>query len=182
MPSDVAEFLQHMHAEKGKLKSIVPKKEASSAYDDEQIYYYNTDNEFSTILGQDSGTTWERRNKRMFNYIIDLPLGEYSSDWYLVTNDAIGKCVSTSQPSWTIIVIILFFFFQMIYWPTHRRLFTVKVQARAVCRFMPWSTCVTQAFSKTNYQKRMVSITNCKNYKSHLTSEILALFRLQICN
>lgn len=93
MPGDVTEFLQHVHAEKGKFKSNVATKETSTAYDDddEQIYYYNTDNEFSTILGQDPATTWERRNKRMFNYIIDLPLGDYSSDWYLVTNDAIGK-------------------------------------------------------------------------------------------
>lgn len=91
MPGDVTEFLQHVHAEKAKFKSPAATKETSTAYDDEQIYYYNTDNEFSTILGQDPATTWERRNKRMFNYIIDLPLGDYSSDWYLVTNDAIGK-------------------------------------------------------------------------------------------
>lgn len=91
MPGDVTEFLQHVHAEKAKFKSTVAAKETSTAYDDEQIYYYNTDNEFSTILGQDPATTWERRNKRMFNYIIDLPVGDYSSDWYLVTNDAIGK-------------------------------------------------------------------------------------------
>lgn len=94
MPGDVTEFLQHVHAEKAKFKSstsAAAPKETSTADDDEQIYYYNTDNEFSTILGQDPATTWERRNKRMFNYIIDLPLGDYSSDWYLVTNDAIGN-------------------------------------------------------------------------------------------
>lgn len=91
MPGDVTEFLQHVHAEKAKFKSTVVTKETSIADDDEQIYYYNADNEFSTILGQDPATTWDRRNRRMFNYIIDLPLGDYSSDWYLVTNDAIGK-------------------------------------------------------------------------------------------
>lgn len=94
MPADVTEFLQHVHAEKAKFKSstsATAAKETSTADDDNQIYYYNTDNEFSTILGQDPATTWERRNKRMFNYIIDLPLGDYSSDWYLVTNDAIGN-------------------------------------------------------------------------------------------
>lgn len=103
MPGDVTEFLQHVHAEKGKFKSSSATvtsaaaatgeaaQEASAIYDDEQIYYYNADNEFSPLLGQDPVTTWERRNKRMFNYIIDLPLGDYSSDWHLVTNDAIGK-------------------------------------------------------------------------------------------
>lgn len=89
MPGDVTEFLQHVHAEKAKSKKTID--EPSYEDIDNMISYYDTANEFSTILGQETPNTWERRDKRMFNFIIDLPLGEYSSNWYLVTNDAIGE-------------------------------------------------------------------------------------------
>lgn len=93
MPGDVTEFLQHVHAEKAKIKPTTDEQEIA---DEEQLFYYDTDNELSTILTQEQNQ-WERRHKRMFkdnnylrNYIIDLPIGEHSSNWNLVTNDDIG--------------------------------------------------------------------------------------------
>lgn len=92
MPGDVTEFLQHVHAEKAKTKrKNTNNHDNDDNSEDEAIAYYDIDNEFSMILGQRLPNAWENRDKRMFNYIIDLPLGQYSSNWYLVTNDAIGK-------------------------------------------------------------------------------------------
>lgn len=97
MPGDVTEFLQHVHAEKAKIK---PNNVEQDIADEEQLLYYDTDNELSTILTQEQNQ-WERRHKRMFkdnnylrNYIIDLPIGEHSSNWNLVTNDDIGMIFS----------------------------------------------------------------------------------------
>lgn len=90
MPGDVTEFLQHVHAEESQTKR---KNGNDDSNEDEQLAYYDADNEFSTILGQETPNSWEKRNRRMFNSIIDLPLGEYSSHWNLVTNDGIGEFV-----------------------------------------------------------------------------------------
>lgn len=103
MPGDVTDFLQHVHAEKAKKPKNANTATAhdqqqfdSDDGDDEQLYYYETANELNAILSQDRHP-WERRHKRMykdnylFNYIIDLPIGEHSSNWFLVTNDNIGN-------------------------------------------------------------------------------------------
>lgn len=100
MPGDVTEFLQHMHAEKVKISknngNTQDQQFQTDDGDDEQLYYYETANELNVILSQQDRNPWERRHKRMykdnylFNYIIDLPIGEHSSNWYLVTNDNIG--------------------------------------------------------------------------------------------
>lgn len=98
MPGDVNEFLQHVHAEKAKKsKNARDQPLQSDDGDDEQLYYYETANELNVLLSQaDQQHPWERRHKRMykdnylFNYIIDLPIGEHSSNWFLVTNDNIG--------------------------------------------------------------------------------------------
>lgn len=100
MPGDVTEFLQHVHAEKVKISknngNTQDQQFQTDDGDDEQLYYYETANELNVILSQQDRHPWERRHKRMykdnylFNYIIDLPIGEHSSDWYLVTNDNIG--------------------------------------------------------------------------------------------
>lgn len=95
MPGDVTEFLHHVHAEKAKVK---PQQEEQILTDEMvEHYYYDTNNELSTILSQVTNR-WERRDKRMFkdsnyllDYIIDLPVGERSNNWFLVTNDEIGK-------------------------------------------------------------------------------------------
>lgn len=103
MPGDVTEFLQHVHAEKAKKHKNDGNKQDQSFQsddgDDEQLYYYETANELNVILAQPDRHPWERRHKRMykdnylFNYIIDLPIGEHSSNWYLVTNDNIGMTI-----------------------------------------------------------------------------------------
>lgn len=104
MPGDVTDFLQHVHAEKAKKPKNANTVNAhdqqqfdSDDGDDEQLYYYETANELNAILSQQDRHPWERRHKRMykdnylFNYIIDLPIGEHSSNWFLVTNDNIGN-------------------------------------------------------------------------------------------
>lgn len=95
MPGDVTEFLQHVHAERAK---VIPETNEQEIADEEQLLYYDTDNELSTILAQEQNQ-WDRRHKRMYkdnnyiiNYIINLPVGEHSSNWNLVTNDDIGRC------------------------------------------------------------------------------------------
>lgn len=97
MPGDVTEFLHHVHAEKSKYNvNNAHDPHNTDDGDDEQLYYYETTNELNTILAQHEQNPWERRHKRMykdnylFNYIIDLPIGEYSNNWFLVTNDDIG--------------------------------------------------------------------------------------------
>lgn len=97
MPGDVTEFLHHVHAEKAKYNANnAHDPHNTDDVDDEQLYYYETTNELNTILAQHEQNPWERRHKRMykdnylFNYIIDLPIGEHSSNWFLVTNDDIG--------------------------------------------------------------------------------------------
>lgn len=103
MPGDVTDFLQHVHAEKakkpknGNAANLHDQQFQSDDGDDEQLYYYETANELNVILSQQDRHPWERRHKRMykdnylFNYIIDLPIGEHSSNWFLVTNDNIGN-------------------------------------------------------------------------------------------
>lgn len=96
MPGDVTDFLQHVHAEKAKKPHRHDQTFQSDDGDDEQLYYYETANELNVLLSQQDRNPWERRHKRMykdnylFNYIIDLPIGEHSSNWFLVTNDNIG--------------------------------------------------------------------------------------------
>ncbi len=100
MPGDVTEFLQHVHAEKNK-PSSTPLNEVNYEYlDDEIVRYYESENELNKIARRDGKepNQWEKRNKRMFkdrnfllDYIIDLPIGHRSANWFLVTNDDVGK-------------------------------------------------------------------------------------------
>lgn len=106
MPGNVNDFLHHVHAEKGQ-KPSTNKDEPVDLNDD--IYYYEVGNgnELSSIVPPDADIAnvgdheWPapvRRNKRMFkdnnfllDYIIDLPIGKRSLNWFLVTNDKIGN-------------------------------------------------------------------------------------------
>lgn len=94
MPGDVTEFLPHVHAEKAKFKLNMDDQTATAADELMHQYYYDTDNEFSTILSQISSRhkrTFKERN-HLLRYIIDLPVGQHSNNWFLVTNDEIGNC------------------------------------------------------------------------------------------
>lgn len=166
MPGDVNDFLHHVHAEKAKynVKDAQASEQASlsSALDntDEQLFYYDVDNELSPLVTQSYPMPWDRRHKRMFkddyllNYIIDLPVGEHSADWFLVTNDNIG--ITKKLMSFifyllfkTMFCQILLFVIatQTIYWPIQPHLFMDKVQVLAMCPFMQWLLCVTQPFT-----------------------------------
>lgn len=101
MPGDVTEFLQHVHAEKSK-PSSTPLNEVNYEHlDDEIVRYYESENELNKIArrdGMEPPNQWENRNKRTFkdrnfllDYIIDLPIGRRSANWFLVTNDDVGK-------------------------------------------------------------------------------------------
>lgn len=136
MPGDVTEFLQHVHAEKAKTKRKNGEADAGSAEVDEAAYY-DIDNEFSMILGPTLPNTWENRNKRMFNYIIDLPLGEYSANWYLVTNDGIGKIELIED--WLIFLRhISIISLQTICWRTRHHSSSAKLRAPAMSRSTRW--------------------------------------------
>lgn len=91
LPGDVKEFFNHVHAEKTKTQTKYAGNEVNN------YYYYDADNDELAALVQEN-KNWERRNKRNFkarnflvDYIIDLPIGEDSENWYLVTNKGIGN-------------------------------------------------------------------------------------------
>lgn len=99
MPGDVTEFLPHVHAEKSKSRPNVNNKQAVDADKFMHQYYYDADNEFSTILSQVS-SRHERTFKERYHllrYIIDLPVGRQSNNWFLVTNDDIGGYFNSDE-------------------------------------------------------------------------------------
>ncbi|GAB0098120.1 Vacuolar protein sorting-associated protein 62 [Sergentomyia squamirostris] len=91
LPSAVTDFLHHVHAEKSRVKEKVkPSVTPPSPPVDSDLIL---DNNIRRNGGQ---SAWERRNKRTFrgenllvDYIIDMPVGENSENWFLVTNDDI---------------------------------------------------------------------------------------------
>uniref|UniRef100_A0A1B0CV26 Vacuolar protein sorting-associated protein 62 n=1 Tax=Lutzomyia longipalpis TaxID=7200 RepID=A0A1B0CV26_LUTLO len=87
LPSAVTDFLHHVHAEKSrakeKIKAPPPPPTPELELSDNNIRRNGHD-------------AWEKRNKRTFrgenllvDYIIDMPVGENSENWFLVTNDDI---------------------------------------------------------------------------------------------
>lgn len=94
MPGNVNEFLQHVHAEKSKqtTNNEFPNK-----------YYYDTESD-ELALFQEYNNQLERRNKRNFkernfivDYVIDLPIGDASQKYFLVSNNGVGKLIINNK-------------------------------------------------------------------------------------
>lgn len=100
MPGNVNDFLRYVHAEKSTTgTSTLPSKVPEEILELGEEYYYEVDNSL-TVDGEGNGqlTPPVQRNKRMFrekqklkDYVIDLPIGQRSLNWFLVSNDNIGK-------------------------------------------------------------------------------------------
>lgn len=108
MPGNVNDFLRFVHAEKS---TTTASTSAATNHADEDVeivdlsdeYFYDLENQPAAAPTVDAAQ-WPptpqlpppppvRRNKRMFknsNFIIDLPIGKRSLNWFLVTNDKIG--------------------------------------------------------------------------------------------
>lgn len=111
MPGDVNEFLQQVHPEKSKSKKY-------QGQEVDHYYYYDAENDELAVLMQNN-KQWERRDKRNFkernflmNDIIDLPIGEYSESWFLVTNKDIGIMSYKLYQKFQIFQIAFFYTFQ----------------------------------------------------------------------
>lgn len=64
-------------------------------------------NRRNSDFGGSPQQNWERRNKRTYrednllmDYIIDMPIGENSENWFLVTNDDIGTWGESGSHCW----------------------------------------------------------------------------------
>lgn len=100
MPGNVKEFLRHVHAEKGKFYSNDAQIDEQINVDDvdEQLFYYDAADELNVIPTESNKNSWEKRHLKiydkheyLFNHIIDFPIGAHSLNWFLVTNNNIGK-------------------------------------------------------------------------------------------
>lgn len=97
MPGNVNDFLRYVHAEKSTTTaSVVPNKVPEEILELGEEYYYEVDN---SLTGEGNGQLPPaQRNKRTFrekkklqDYVIDLPIGQRSLNWFLVSNDNIGR-------------------------------------------------------------------------------------------
>lgn len=103
LPGDVRTFLTHVHAEREKpgshkIKDIGDNLGKYSHYYQndgfEDLIYYEGVGVPSSIGG---ATTQNNRKRRNFDkdtsleYIFELPIDDASENWYLVTNDELGK-------------------------------------------------------------------------------------------
>lgn len=99
MPGNVNNFLRYVHAEKSVTgATAVPSKIPEEILELGEEYYYEMDNSL-TRSGEGNGQLPPtQNNKRIFrekkklqDYVIDLPIGQRSVNWFLVSNDNIGK-------------------------------------------------------------------------------------------
>lgn len=118
MPGNVNDFLRYVHAEKSTTTTkteAVPSKVPDEILELAEEYYYEVDN---SLAGDANGQMPPvERNKRMFrekktlkDYVIDLPIGQRSLNWFLVTNDNIGQYRILFKPSNHIQLSALLFF------------------------------------------------------------------------
>lgn len=100
LPGAVATFLEHVHAEKAKIVTVYPGNEISDVSElNHYSYYYDNENELTYYdpTVRQAGS----RNKRNFrdpatslDRLFDLPIGNESKDWYLVTNNDIEELIT----------------------------------------------------------------------------------------
>lgn len=91
LPGDVRTFLANVHAEREKPnnKKIKDVGENYSQYED-LVYYDGSSSKSGTMVSNNR----KRRNfekDTSLEYIFDLPIDEASENWFLVTNEELGK-------------------------------------------------------------------------------------------
>lgn len=103
MPGNVNNFLRYVHAEKSVTGTpAVPSKVPEEILELGEEYYYEVDNSLNGGAEGNGQLPAAERNKRMFrekkklqDYVIDLPIGQRSLNWFLVSNDNIGKKINS---------------------------------------------------------------------------------------
>ncbi|XP_062558331.1 uncharacterized protein LOC134223208 [Armigeres subalbatus] len=100
LPGSVATFLEHVHAEEAKIVTVYPGNEISDVSELNQYpYYYDNENELTYY----DPTVRQARNRNKRNFrdpatsldrLFDLPIGNESKNWYLVTNNDIEELMS----------------------------------------------------------------------------------------
>uniref|UniRef100_A0A182M6R8 Uncharacterized protein n=1 Tax=Anopheles culicifacies TaxID=139723 RepID=A0A182M6R8_9DIPT len=102
MPGDVSKFLEHVHAEEAKVVTVYPGSEITEL-DDLKHYDDGMTNELSYYdpVDQRQGRF---RNKRNFkdpsvslDLLFNLPIGNESKNWYLVTNNDIDELITHKE-------------------------------------------------------------------------------------
>lgn len=105
MPGNVNNFLRYVHAEKSVTGTLaVPSKVPEEILELGEEYYYEVDNSWTgEVNGQlppaQRNKGMFREKKKLHDYVIDLPIGQRSLNWFLVSNDNIGRNDSFSYPS-----------------------------------------------------------------------------------
>lgn len=95
LPGNVKTFLSNVHAEREKLssqkiKDIGDNLSKYSHYYEDLVYYEGTD-------AKSNSAVQNNRKRRNFDkdtsleYIFELPIDDASENWFLVTNEEIGK-------------------------------------------------------------------------------------------
>ncbi|XP_052860895.1 uncharacterized protein LOC128267966 [Anopheles cruzii] len=103
MPGDVSKFLEHVHAEEAKVVTVYPGSEITEL---EELSGY--DNGLTNELSYYDPMAQERqgrfRNKRNFkdpstslDLLFDLPIGNESKSWYLVTNGNVEELIADKE-------------------------------------------------------------------------------------
>lgn len=102
MPGDVSKFLEHVHAEEAKVVTVYPGSEITEL-DDLKYYDNGMTNELSYYDPADQ-RQGRFRNKRNFkdsavslDLLFDLPIGNESKNWYLVTNSDIDELITRKE-------------------------------------------------------------------------------------
>ncbi|XP_055598095.1 uncharacterized protein LOC129747772 [Uranotaenia lowii] len=100
LPGSVSTFLEHVHAEKAKIVTVYPGNEISDVSELNQYpQYYDLENELTYYdpTVRQAGN----RNKRNFrdpstslDLLFDLPIGNESKNWYLVTNNDVEELIT----------------------------------------------------------------------------------------
>lgn len=100
LPGSVSTFLEHVHAEEAKVVTVYPGNEISDVSELNQYsYYYDNENELTYY----DPTVRQARNRNKRNFrdpstsldrLFDLPIGNESKNWYLVTNTDIEDLIT----------------------------------------------------------------------------------------